>query len=619
MNSISALPPIAASSQPNASIVFQGEAFPIFKEVFMGYSRTIAEGNHRNYSQFVVTSPVTRESVKIFVAICQGRPASFDNSQILDLLSLCEEWSVDSLKDHLLKAIENDQDQILTALRYGIERGIDTEELERRARSRFCELADRDELFELPVSVLRRIVDVGLQDTDFDKLFAFLKKSLDRFGHFSSVLFQGFALCHFSVSQLEELTHRRDMNWCYLSESVGDTLSKCIGEMAKHRIQFEDEHRQLADLQVEYRRAISDYEALQRTQTDLESRLRSLESSLAAFQSSVEGRLGLIESNGVSRTELEGKYAEKSELQSDYLTKSEMERIYAQKSDLVAKYLVRSDLGRIYAQKLDLEANYARKSELRSNYLTKSDLGRIYAQKSDLEANYPAKSDLERNYAQKSDLETNYARKSELQSGYLTKAEANSLELRCASKAFVDEQLNFLKRVTRSFPPIAGSPLKGIIHHLTLECGGNVHDRGVVSVTADRPLDDRPDYAAKNIADLEANSYFVCANAKDMSVCYDFKTLKVILTDYSIRSRWDLTIQNLKSWVIEVSNDGQHWTEADRRENRDELCAQNVVRSFAVSKPSVGRYVRLRQVGPSNYDRFVTVLSGFELFGALTF
>jgi hypothetical protein len=245
----------------------------------------------------------------------------------------------------------------------------------------------------------------------------------------------------------------------------------------------------------------------------------------------------------------------------------------------------------------ELETNYATKAELRSNYLTKSD-GQIV-------------------YAKKSDLDTNYATKADLRANYLTKSDANTLELRCASKAYVDQELNILRTLIGKFPLIAGSPLKGIINHLTLEFGGNVHDRGVVAITADRPCSSHPIHAAKNIADLEADSFFDSSNARDMWVCYDFKTLKVALTDYSIRSRYNDIPRNLKSWVIEVSNDGANWTEADRRENRDELCAENVVGSFAVSRPSTGRYVRLRQTGLNNDGNFDTYISGFELFGAL--
>jgi hypothetical protein len=510
MRSLPPLSPLTTSSHPNASIIFGDEAFPIFKEIFTGYSRKAADPDHLLRSQFVITSPVTRESVQIFVDVCQGKSSPFDDSQIMDLLLLSDQWSVDSLKDHLLTLLENDDNQILTFLRYAFEKGLETEEYEAHARCHFSDLVEKDEILELPIQILRRIVDVGLQDTYFDKLFVFLRKCLDRFGSPGSILFEGVDLRHFSVSQLEELTARRDFRWCYLSESVCDTISLCISEMARHRLRFDEEHRGLLDLQLEYRRVVSEYQTAQQARVDVLSRLSSVEASLAAFRSSAQGRLDLLESTCVSR--------------------------------------------------------------------------------SDLEADYPKKSDLETNYTRTSDLAANYARKSDL----------------------------FVKRVTESFPLIPGSPLNGIIHHLTLEFGGNVHDRGVVAITADRPKKDDSRWTAKDIADLEAQSGFYCANAENMWVCYDFKEMKVALTDYSIRSCHCDAHYNLTSWVVEVSDNGRDWTEADRRENREDLCAQNVVRSFALSKPSTSRYIRLRQIGRNNCGSFDTVISGFELFGALT-
>jgi hypothetical protein len=285
---------------------------------------------------------------------------------------------------------------------------------------------------------------------------------------------------------------------------------------------------------------------------------------------------------------------------------------------LESNRLSKSDAEQSYAAKSELQTNYATRSELRTNYPTKSELQTNYATKSELERNYATKSELQTDYATKSELETKYATKSTLQSTYLTKADANGLEQRCASKAYVEEELKFLKLITCRFVLIPGSPLRGIIHHLTTEFGGNVHDRGVVAITAHRPCSDYPGFAAKNIADLEANSYFDCANESDMWVCYDFKTLKVGLTDYSIRSCYRYDNLSLRSWVVEASTDGEHWTEADRRDNRDELRAKHVVASFPVAKPTVGRYVRLRQTGRNHSNSFETYTSGFELFGGLT-
>jgi hypothetical protein len=360
----------------------------------------------------------------------------------------------------------------LTALRYAFTNGFPTREYEARARRRFSEIVDKEELFEIPIDILRRIVQIELQETDFDKLFNCLKRCLDRFGSCGSILFQGVQLRHFSMSQLQELLDRRDFLWCFLADGGCDTLSLCLSEMAKHQSRFEIEHRDLCALQTEYRRVVAEYEVCIRKETEVFARLSSVERSLASLQR--------FETSAMARLE-------------------------------------------------------------------------------------------------------------KLESESVTKSDANCLELRCASKASVEEELNLLKRVTHNFVSNPRAPLNGIIHHLTAECGGNVHDRGIVAITADRPHDDSPRWAAKNIADLEADSFFDCASSPNMWVCYDFKEMRVILTDYSIRSRFDSVKQNLKSWVIEISVDGMDWTEADRHENSDELCAPNVVRSFALSKPLVCR------------------------------
>jgi hypothetical protein len=86
MKTIPALSPLRSSRQPNASIIFRGEPFPIFKEVFMTYSMKAAAPDDANQSNFVITSAVTRESVQIFVDLCQEKSSTFDDSQILDLL-----------------------------------------------------------------------------------------------------------------------------------------------------------------------------------------------------------------------------------------------------------------------------------------------------------------------------------------------------------------------------------------------------------------------------------------------------------------------------------------------------------------------------------------------------
>jgi hypothetical protein len=124
MTSITSIPllwPVTTSSHHNASITFQGDTFPIFRDLFTAFSKTAVEQERSNRGTFVIASSPTRESVQIFIDVCQRKSPDFGKSHILDLLSLCEEWSVSSLKSY--KHIEDDDDQILTALRYAFLNG----------------------------------------------------------------------------------------------------------------------------------------------------------------------------------------------------------------------------------------------------------------------------------------------------------------------------------------------------------------------------------------------------------------------------------------------------------------------------------------------------------------
>jgi hypothetical protein len=67
-------------------------------------------------------------------------------------------------------------------------------------------------------------------------------------------------------------------------------------------------------------------------------------------------------------------------------------------------------------------------------------------------------------------------------------------------------ELNSTVARPRKHFPVNVRVLDGIIAHLTRECRGSVHDKGIVVVTSSAPLLD--DDAAKNVADLESPSSF---------------------------------------------------------------------------------------------------------------
>ena len=165
-------------------------------------------------------------------------------------------------------------------------------------------------------------------------------------------------------------------------------------------------------------------------------------------------------------------------------------------------------------------------------------------------------------------------------------------------------------------------PLAGIIAHLTRECGGNVHDKGIMNVTSSSvsPYPVNRQLWAKNVVDFGTDSYFASHGEPNSWILYDFKRNRVIPKSYSMKpSECGRLIP--KSWVIEVSNDGSSWTEIDRRDNNSDWpvipgCYISPL-NFKISRvQSQGfRFFRLRQTGKNHRGNDLLALQSLEVFG----
>jgi hypothetical protein len=154
--------------------------------------------------------------------------------------------------------------------------------------------------------------------------------------------------------------------------------------------------------------------------------------------------------------------------------------------------------------------------------------------------------------------------------------------------------------------------LDGIISYLTKKHGGNVQEKGIVTITSKSVYDD-PKCALKNVADLTSDSYFCSTNEPGQWVCWDFREMRVRPTHYTIRT------DCLKSWVVEGSLDGSSWTEIDRQtDNYDFNHSYIQTASFAVSKPAEFRFIRLTQIGTNHFRNDQLGLAAVEFFGALS-
>ena len=160
----------------------------------------------------------------------------------------------------------------------------------------------------------------------------------------------------------------------------------------------------------------------------------------------------------------------------------------------------------------------------------------------------------------------------------------------------------------------AKGAFNGIVAHLRGECGGNPHEKGVISITASSTERNR----CHRVVDYGWNNCWHSKNEANAWVQFDFKSRRVCLSGYSLKSHGG--DRNFPvSWAIEVSDDGSTWEAVDERNTRD-LVGANIERTYECNRQSdrFVRFVRLRQTGKTSHNQEILLLSQIEFFGKLT-
>jgi hypothetical protein len=165
----------------------------------------------------------------------------------------------------------------------------------------------------------------------------------------------------------------------------------------------------------------------------------------------------------------------------------------------------------------------------------------------------------------------------------------------------------------RTFAPSCDGSLDGIIAHMTREHGGNVHDRGIVDISAKSVHSSS--YLGRNAADLQSTTFFHSLNEQDQWLCYDFKNRRVRRTHYSIHAHSNN--HYLRSWTLEGSVDGSSWFSLDEQKENSTTHSGHPIGTFSVVESAEYRFIRLRQTGKSAHGNDVLELYAFEIFGQL--
>ena len=163
---------------------------------------------------------------------------------------------------------------------------------------------------------------------------------------------------------------------------------------------------------------------------------------------------------------------------------------------------------------------------------------------------------------------------------------------------------------------------EGIIHQLTEEAGGNVHDKGVVNVTASSEYIDG-DRNPKNVVDFDSYKWFRSQGNPNSWLEYDFKERKVKPTHYSIKSKpYGKDDHHPMHWVIEGSNDRSEWKTLDTRSGETCLRGRCLVHTFEIqeqlSDNDYFRYLRIRQTGKNANNSNDLGFTSLEYFGTIT-
>lgn len=122
--------------------------------------------------------------------------------------------------------------------------------------------------------------------------------------------------------------------------------------------------------------------------------------------------------------------------------------------------------------------------------------------------------------------------------------------------------------------------------------GGNIHDNGTIEITSNSYYSgDHP----KNLVDFNDKTKYESPRS-DAWICFDFKKIKIKPTGYSIKSfEGEKNDCHLKSWDIEVSDDGEYWNVIDQHKNCSTLNGNWFVDTFCVQSNDFSNYVRIRQ------------------------
>ena len=163
---------------------------------------------------------------------------------------------------------------------------------------------------------------------------------------------------------------------------------------------------------------------------------------------------------------------------------------------------------------------------------------------------------------------------------------------------------------------LVGKRYEHIFKHLSENYQRNLQN--ILNVTSSSVLNDDCKVAEIVESNQKNESDFETKDEMNSWIAIDFKDRKVLFDHYTLTTiDCPQNFAHLKSWLLEVSNDGKNYMEIDRHENTNILNGPRNKQTFKVSCSTPQRFVRLRQIGPNWRGCNKLVLNQIEFSGLL--
>jgi hypothetical protein len=180
----------------------------------------------------------------------------------------------------------------------------------------------------------------------------------------------------------------------------------------------------------------------------------------------------------------------------------------------------------------------------------------------------------------------------------------------------VQEKLMPKVRVPVQCPFASSGPLNGIVAYLTRKYGGNVHRSRLVTIVGSSLIADATRLYPHHVADFHNEAFFQSSDTPGQWLRWDFHKMRVSVSHYTLRSH------ELKTWRLEVSTDGQNWTQVDRHVNDQRFReppgpTTERISTFSIAHPVECRFIRLTQEARNHRDNNFLVFSAVEFFGTV--